>query len=353
MPKNSKFTWIWDYLDPRYPFQFFVGARGDGKTYGALDGGVERYENTGEKFMFSRLTPKEQKEILCKKTSQKGNPFKKINKNEGRSIGIVSTGDLVSSICDYEVDDKGKIIIGSSKEYGYSCSLVDLCDIRGQDYSDVTAWIVDEFIPEKHKRIPSGLGAALLNGYDTINRDREDNGEPPLFLFGLANAFDIYNPIFKELGLVSVCEKMINKGQKDYYDKKRRLAIHLLEDSGELAEARDKRALTALTRGTDFYDAAYNNEFAYNDFSNIAYRKVKGYRPIVSLDDIFIWQRVGGRELYATYTAAKVEAFKSKKQAEKLLFKRVYGHKLWISYIKGLITFETYDIKARLLEVIE
>lgn len=352
MPRTDKYVWIWDYADDKYPVQFFVGGRGDGKTYGALDGARLNYLESGNKFIFSRLTIKEQKQITAKASNAAGNPFKKINNKEGCNIAILGHGDdLVSSIVDFELDDKNRLI-PTGRQYGYACSLVDVCDIRGQDYDDCTDWIIDEFIPEKHKRIPKGLGDALLNGFETLNRDREDEGRPPLRVWLLANANDIYNPIFKELGLVSICEKMRREGIKDKYIKNRRIAIHLLEDSEELQEARSKRAITAIAAGTKFADMAFNNDFAYNDFSNVAYRKVVGFIPIATLDDITIYNKKGASNLYLSYTPAKCPKFNGERENELILFKKKYGQRLYNCFVNNRITFESYEIKARILEVI-
>lgn len=352
MGKVSKFIWIWDYIDPRYPMQFFVGARGDGKTYGALDGARLNFLEKGDKFMFSRLTIKEQKQITAKSSSAKGNPFKKINKKEGCQLAILGGGDdLISSICEFEVSEKNKLVT-TGREYGYGCSLVDVCDVRGMDFDDVTDWIIDEFIPEKHKRLPRGLGDALLNGYETINRDREDEGREALRVWGLANANDIYNPIFKELGLVSVCEKAMREGKRDIYLKDRGIAIHLLEDSNELVECRKRRAITKISKGTQYSDMANDNEFAYNDFSNVDFRKITGYVPVVALDNIYIYSQKGSGRLYLTYTPAKVPKLDGTRENELLLFKKKYSQRLYNCFVNNRITFESYEIKARILEII-
>ena len=352
MPKDSKHVWIWDYASDKYCIQFFIGGRGDGKTYGGLDGARLNFIETGNKFIFSRLTIKEQKQITSKSASAKGNPFKKINKKEGCNIAILGSGDdVVSSIVDFEVDDKGKLK-ATGRQYGYAMSLVDVCEVRGQDYDDVTDWLIDEFIPEKHKRIPKGLGDALLQGFETINRDREDEGRPPLRVWLMANANDIYNPIFKELGLVSLCEKMKREGKKDLYIKDRRMAIHLLEDSEELKEARSKRAITAIAKGTAFADMAFNNDFAYNDFSSVAYRKVTGYKPIVTLDNMTIYVQKGSSRLYISYTPAKCPKLDGSRENELLLFKKKYSQRLYNCFVNDRITFESYEIKAKILEII-
>ena len=168
----------------------------------------------------------------------------------------------------------------------------------------------------------------------------------------MANANDIYNPIFKDLGLVSICEKMKQKGQKDKYLPDRGIAIHLLEDSKELQECRSKRMITKIAKGTTFEDMAYNNDFAYNDFSCVGYRKITGYIPIVSLTDMTIYNKKGSSEIYISYSPAKCPKLDGTRDNERLLFKRKYAQRIYNSFVNGHITFESYEIKARILEII-
>ena len=95
---------------------------------------------------------------------------------------------------------------------GYTCALSTIANMRGFDASDVKLLIYDEFIPERHERPIKSEGSAFLNAYETMNRNRELKGKRPLTVLCLANAFDIANPIFLELGLVGIAEKMKQNG---------------------------------------------------------------------------------------------------------------------------------------------
>ena len=74
-------------------------------------------------------------------------------------------------------------------------------------------WIFDEFIPERHERPIKNEGAAFLNAYETMNRNRELQGYKPIQTLCLANANDLGNPIFMELGLVSRAMRMQQTGK--------------------------------------------------------------------------------------------------------------------------------------------
>ena len=40
---DERFVYIYNYADPWYCFQLFIGTRGDGKTYGSLGGAIVVY----------------------------------------------------------------------------------------------------------------------------------------------------------------------------------------------------------------------------------------------------------------------------------------------------------------------
>ena len=47
---NSMFVNVYDFKDPDYVFQFFIGGRGTGKTYSSIGGAVEG--EVTNKFMY-------------------------------------------------------------------------------------------------------------------------------------------------------------------------------------------------------------------------------------------------------------------------------------------------------------
>ena len=351
---NDLYVYIYNYKDPDYPFQFFIGNRGDGKTYGGIGGAVE--EEDVDHFMYSRISDKEWKTLLDRKGVEGANPFKQYNKNNGTNYGLQKINDSLAGIYERETCDDGRLrCIGAP--IGYSAALYNIADIRGQDFSDVSDWLIDEFIGEKHKRGMSDMAEAMFNGYETMNRNREFEGRPPMRVWGMANSNDIYNNMFKGLGIVADVEKMQRRGQTDKYYKKRGLAIHLLKNSPIFEEKKAKTALYKLTAGTRFADMALNNKFAYDDFSLVEYRRLKDYRPISSfiMRDVLVtfYARKGGSEIYVSYAEAKyTDNYNVDREHERLAFKRAYGSRLLNKYIEGKLFFESYELKAMVLDVI-
>lgn len=351
---NDLYCYIYDYADPAFPFQLFLGSRGDGKTYGSLGGAVE--EPSVAKFMYSRVTDKEWKILLDRKGVEGANPFKKYNENNGTNFGLERINEALAGIYDRKTGENGRMI-ATGEPIGYSAALYNIADVRGQDFSDVTDWILDEFVLEKHKRGLSDMAEAFYNAYETMNRNREFEGLPPIRFWALSNSNNIYNDMFKGLGIVADVEKMQRKGQTDKYYPKRGLAIHLLKNSPIFEEKKANTALYKLAAGTRFADMALNNKFAYDDFSLVEYRKLVDYRPVASIlirdTNMTMYARKGSSEYYVSYAPANyVEGFNVDKDHERRLFKEKYGNRIYSKYVAGKILFESYEIKASILDII-
>lgn len=349
--KNEKYVYIWDYKNPDYPFQIFIGGRGTGKTFGALDGAING--EVAEKFIYMRRTGQELELTLDSDERGEGaNPFKAINRETGRNVGLRKIVKNLAGVYNREYEEDGEKLKAVGTPIGYGVALNTLVSVRSLDFTDATDLIYDEFIPERHVRKLKDEGGAFLNAIETLNRNRELEGLPPLNVWLLANSNNIYNEIFITLGIVSIVEKMLRKGQKDLYIKERGLAIHLVENNKSFVEAKADTALYRLTKGTQFYDMALKNEFAYNDFSLIGYRKVTGYQPICAVDNAYIFRKKGEREYYVSYAPAKCPHFDTRTEQERRRFLQNYGLGLIPAFVAGNIIFESFELKQKILDII-
>ena len=173
-----------------------IGGRGIGKTYGVLDYSYER----GEKFVLLRTTQSEAEFLY----NDDFNPFKSLNRDKGYDVHCERLNQYMGIF--YEmVDDVKKII-------GYVLALSTVSKIRGFDASasDVRRIIYDEFIPESHVKKIKNSGFALMNAYETINRNRELFGEPPCELWLLSNANTVDSDILLELNILPLHDKIKN-----------------------------------------------------------------------------------------------------------------------------------------------
>jgi hypothetical protein len=157
------------------------------------------------KFIYMRRT-QSQADLINK---PEFSPFKSLNNDFGWKIGTDSISKYNAGF--YQQIESDDRLVCTGAPLGFTAALSTISNIRGFDASDVELQIYDEFIPEKHERPIKNEGAAFLNAYETINRNRELKGRKPLQCICLANANDLANPIFMELRLVRKAEQMRRK----------------------------------------------------------------------------------------------------------------------------------------------
>lgn len=317
-------------LNYRIPFNFIVGGRGTGKTYGALK---YAYENN-IRFMLMRRT-QAQCDLINK---PEFNPYKVIASDLNRDIRVKS----ISSYNALIYEDMGEDLEG--RTMGYTCALSTIANMRGFDASDVKLLIYDEFISERHERMLKGEGGCFKNAYETLNRNRELKGERPLQVLCLANAFNIANPIFLEFGLVGICEKMQLKDQELYINRERGILIALLGNS----QISVKKANTALYKlgGGAYSEMALNNDFSYNSKDDIKSRSLKEFRLLCTVGEISIYKHKSDRKYYVSeHRTGTAPEYKSDEVGLKR-YQKKHGLQLFSAYMRGNVGFENMLTKS-------
>lgn len=310
------------------PFNFVVGGRATGKTYTTL----KTVKEDNIKFMFMRRT-QSQLDLINK---PEFSPFKSLNRDMGWNVHSVSLTKYNAGFYDAELVD-GKPV-PSGEPIGYSCALSTVSNMRGFDASDVTLLIYDEFIPERHERPIKNEGSAFLNAYETINRNRELQGRNPLQVVCLANANDLANPIFIELGLVSKAEKMKRKGQDVSIDRNRGIGIFMLNDS-PISTMKKTTALYRLTTGSEFERMSLSNDFASRDYTNVANRPLQEYNPVVRVGELCIYQhKSNGKYYVSTHTKGSPTTY-GVTETELARFRKAFFW-VWTEYMMNRVEFE-------------
>lgn len=320
-------------LSYNMPFNFVVGGRGTGKTYGALKTAYE----LDKRIMLMRRT-QAQCDLINK---PEFNPFKTICRDIGKEIYVKSISKYNAAIYENKGDDLDDRLLG------YTCALSTISNMRGFDSSDVTLLIYDEFIPEKHERNLKNEGSAFLNAYETINRNRELVGVDPLQVLCLANAFNIANPIFLELGLVGICEKMTLNGQEFYIDKNKGILLVMLSKS-IISKEKSNTALYKITSGS-YSEMALKNDFSYNDNSGIKSRPLKEYKLLCTVGEINIYKHKSKREYYISeHKTGTAPVYKSDEIGLKKYVKN-FGMLLYSAYMRDHVIFESMLAKSLFL----
>ena len=312
-------------------FKFVYGGRGTGKTYG----GLQYYIDEDQKFIYLRRL-QAQMEIVKKDDMQ---PFKALNRDRGWNIQPFTVNKYISSFYESGLDEDGKVIpTGESK--GLLASLSTFSNLRGVDGSDIKVIHLDEFIPELNERPIKDEASALFNAYETINRNRELNGEPAVKLLCTANSNRIDNPLFMELNLIRIAEKIRKSGDEWYYDKKRSMLLVDLYKS-KISEEKSETALYRLTRGTEFYNMAIKNTFINEERGRIGTKPLKEYRPVVSIGEICIYKHKSSGEFYVTEHKSGSPKEYGTGEKDRARFRKDYMY-LWTAYMKNKIVFEEY-----------
>ena len=181
---DSGYVDIEKILSYKLPFNFLLGGRATGKTYGAL----KTLYQTDTRFMLMRRT-QAQCDLINK---PEFNPYKVLCNDLGVDIRVRSISKYNSLIYESFGDD-------AEKTLAYTCALSTIANMRGFDASDCKVLLYDEFIPERHERAIKNEGSAFLNAYETINRNRELQGKEAVKVLALANSNQLANPVFVEL----------------------------------------------------------------------------------------------------------------------------------------------------------
>lgn len=320
-------------------FNFCIGGRGTGKTFGAL----KYVLDTGTKFCLMRRTQSQLDTIARAET----NPFKSVMRYYDADWDCVplSVGKSIYGYYKTKYDDEGKPVYQDN--LGYAIALSTVANLRGFDMTDIDLLIYDEFIPENHERAMKGESDAFFNCYETLNRNRELQGRKPIQVLCLANANDFACPILIGLGAVSTIEKMIVQGKEEYVNPQKSLGIFLLTDS-PISERKATTALYKLTHGTSFSDMAISNAFEGTNDPDVHTQDLREYNPVVGIGELCVYRHKSNGSYYvSTHMSGTVGKF----SGDGIDMKRfLVSHRgLSIAVIMGNVIYETHLVKALFL----
>lgn len=307
-------------------FIFEIGPRGCGKSYGIL----QYILMHGITFLLLRRTQTEADIIGSDLT----NPFKAVLENHPEiRITIKPVSKNLSAFYIQREPDQ------DPERVGYLAALSTFATIRGVDLSDVDLIFYDEFIPEKHQRPIKDEYTALMNVYETVNRNRELQGKEPVQLVCAANSNDIANPIFIGLECVDIIARQMKKGIEHYRDPDRKMSIYMLMRS-PISLEKAETALYRLTEGNDFQAMALRNMFDL-DARYVSSRSLKEYKPVVRIGELVIYQHKSRKEYYARCgSSGSVPLVYQTNDIDRKRFYKSCGY-LFTRYLSGHMFFET------------
>ena len=303
-----------------------IGGRGIGKSYSALSFMLEQTAP----FVYMRNTDVQLKES----STVFGNPFKRLNLDLGIDVRMSAEGKHYL-IQDY-TGNEPKLI-------GYGAALSTFKNLRSVDLSDVEYCLYEEFIELQPLRFRQF--DAFAGFYETVNRNRELQGRPPLKCILLSNSQTMNNDILINYGLTERIIGMIQRGERVWSNQDIRIEL----PQSDVSEAKRDTAHYRLIAGTKAAAEALDNEFAYDSFRNIKVQNLREYRPLcmVYTDTgypVNFWQHKGEQKFYACSTPDfSVPRYDDYQYP---VFLRDCGLRLREASVRGLIWYESYDIKV-------
>ena len=318
-------------LESETPFCLVIGGRGTGKTYNGIKVLLE--ENI--KFVYLRRTSA-QMELVSK---EEFSPIVKVGADIGKALVCAPLSKYATGV--YEINAEGK---PAGAAVAVNMALSTMANARSFDASAVKVILYDEAIPERHERAITHEAEAFLNMYESIDRNRQLNGEPPVKCVILANANNMEAAILQALNCVRTIDSMKKKHQTQYVDRALGLSVYLLNDSPISAEKRET-ALYKLTMGEgDFSDMALNNSFSKDNYTDIANKPLAEYYPFAAIGSICLYRHKSTYHWYVSETrSGKPKVFENN-ATDRQRFKK-YAAQAWIDYFDKKMTFENVNAK--------
>ena len=230
-------------------FNFIIGMRGAGKTYGALKECVEHYMKTGKQFMYVRRMKTELDKLT---TMRNGRLFNAVAKDPAFKDITLSAESNTLYLTTVENDNKNKQIIG------YAQPLSTASILKSDAFPDVDTILFDEFIIDN-----SGTYHYLKDEvtkffdlYETVARGRD------VRVFFLSNAVTLANPYFDFFHL----NKPYNGDIQRFGKNKDILVQNVVPE--DLSNEKKHTRFGKIIADTEYSDYAYSNEWLLdnNDF---------------------------------------------------------------------------------------
>ena len=224
-------------------FNFIVGMRGGGKTYGGLRWAIGNFLKSPKynprQFMYVRRYKTE-----LEKLTQTRN---------GRLFNAVS-----AEFVEHELKAESNVLTCDKQVCGYAVPLSTSGTMKSDSFPNVTDIFFDEFIIDSrgsYHYLRDEVGC-FLDLYETVARGREVR----VWFFG--NAISTANPYFEYFNL-----DMPYNGKIQRFGKHKKMLVQNFSSPG-LAEYRKNTSFGKIIADTEYSDYAYDNKMLLdnNDF---------------------------------------------------------------------------------------
>lgn len=245
-------------------FNFVIGGRGVGKTFGWWERAISRYLKYGEEFIYLRRYESELEQV-------KETTFSSVLRDSQK----IPEGT--------EVKCNGNCYFINGELAGYAMSLSRAADYKSASYPLVTLIGFDEFLTEKKPGYLKNEPNKFLDFYETIARMRDN-----VIAFFIANAITKQNPYFV------AWELYLPKGRNVVV--KNDMLLEEVESNSYIARKKETR-FGKMTAGTEYAEYSIENKYLLDSDSFIG-----GIEAPVDYICTIVW---GGKK-YGAYMNYKI-----------------------------------------------
>lgn len=248
----------WDIMKPlsyNCLFNFIIGSRGAGKTYGSLKFCIENWLKKGNTYNFIYVR-RFQTELDKLTKSRDGRLFRAVEK-EFPELSLTAESNVLKC---------GKDVIG------YAVPLSTASILKSDAFPYVQDIIFDEFIIDSHGSYHylKDEVTKFLDLYETVARGRD------VRVWFLSNAVSVTNPYFDYFHL----DKPFN-GNIQRFGKAKQILVQNVVPQ-ELADMRKKSRFGQIIEGSDYASYAFDNDWLLDntDFIELKTRRSHYYVTI-------------------------------------------------------------------------
>lgn len=318
-------------------FIIIIGKRQVGKTYNVLKLMIDK----ARQFIFMRRVRPEL-DMLCKDVNS---PFEKIDS----SVKLRKESEYTAEVVRINLDEEGN---ETKTRIGTAVTLAGIGNIRGFNGDMFTDMVFDEFIPEEQLFKVRNEGDAFLNAHVTISGNRELEGRRPLKCWLLANSNNLNSKILEALKITDVVEKMSLKGEECRILKNRGIMVILPESRAIISKRKQTALYKAIGGESKFSKMAFENEFAYNDYTDVSIKPLQEYNPFITIGRITIHLHKNDKTLYVTDKVKyKPRHVYTDSETHINTFNRKFPE-IRAAYLRGRIFFQDMRIKNYFLDII-
>lgn len=244
-------------------FNFIIGNRGAGKTYGSLVRAIKKFINSPDtnpcQFIYLRRMKTELKKLT---SADHGRLFDKVQQE----------------FPTHKLEARGDVLYCDKKIMGYAVPLSTATILKSDAFPFVQTIIFDEFIIDNTKTyhyLPDEV-RKFEDFYETVARPGNDPDRPDVIVWFLSNAVTINNPYFMEYHLAPPYNGTIQR-----FGKTKDLLVESVNNT-ELAKRKKESRFGKIIAGTDYSDYAYDNKWLLdnNEFIDTKTQRANYYMSI-------------------------------------------------------------------------